>query len=135
MMKYKLFCAINSITSLVLGVSIYLFLRKDTYLHIWVNRFAPLHDGSCFSFFGADFLRYYFPDYLWGYSLCFALCCFIPPKKGRLEYPAVITALLGCGLELLQAFGWIRGTGDVLDGLMYLTAGLTVAVINKMKTR
>lgn len=134
-MNYKLFCIINSVGALVSGLFVYLFFREQTYLHTWLDLFVEFPNWSCVDFIGADFIRYYFPDYLWGYSLSFALCCFMNTKKARILLPAVMTFVLGCAWELAQGVGWISGTGDLIDVLMYLTAGITVAMINIFKLR
>ena len=122
-MKTRWLYIIHSVIALMIGGCIYLLFREHTYLHRIIGISPPLLADA--QFFGDDFLRYYFPDFLWSYSLYCGLCGIICPTGRRWIWPVAFTLGLGLIWELAQYFSWVSGTGDVADTLMY---GAAVAV-------
>ena len=118
--------------ALVLGGAIYILLRPETYVAQLFPQ-APIL-AQMRSKFGGDewnFIKFYFADYLWGLSFCcFLHLIFQPQRKGSLLC-ALGTAVYGTLLELLQYFGLISGTGDLLDVLMFISAAATALIINQ----
>ena len=116
------------VTSLILGTLIYILYRPNTFLSDCFRSF-PL-PRKAFSFFDAVWVKYYFVDYLWAFSLCCGLhTIFRPRAKGSL-FVSVVSILYGGGLELLQSISILAGTGDYWDVLMFILAALTVNMIN-----
>lgn len=104
--------------ALAVGLWIYLTLRAETYLHSLFNAQGV---WGRVRFFGSGFLRYYLPDGLWGYALAMGLYSLYPPQgKRRDVFPAAAAAIVGAAYELAQGCGWIRGTADIVDVLLYL---------------
>lgn len=71
-------------------------------------------------------LRNFGADFFWLLSLEFVLAPFIKeifPEK-YLPVLAVCSVFCGCLFEYLQAKGICKGTGDVLDCAVYLTAAV-----------
>lgn len=122
--------------ALLLGGLIYLVLRPGTY----VARLFPEYSWlkalrGQLQWQGLDFLRFYFADYLWALSLCCGLHILFHPKRKGSLLCAGITVIYGAGLELLQFFNCISGTGDFWDVIMFILAGLTATIINEKKEK
>ena len=127
---YLLLC----VSSLSLGVLLYILFRENSYIGIATNHFTVVSAArKVFAFLSCDFLMFYFPDFLWCFSLCFGLfAIYLPTQKQALM--CVLTAILfGCTWELLQYVGLISGTGDLLDALMYLLSGIICAILNMIR--
>ncbi len=118
------------ICALFAGAALYILLRPDTYIATALARFdflVQLQDKL--KYIDCDFLRFYFPDFLWAFSLsCSLQAIFAPMKTGT--FLCCIAALL-CGTvwELFQYFGVIKGTGDWVDVLMYALAAFASVII------
>lgn len=82
------------------------------------------------SWLDCGFLKYYLPDYLWGVALACGLHAIFNPKAKESLICTVVVVLLGALYEVLQWFGIISGTGDIVDVVLYALAGATVNVIN-----
>lgn len=119
-MRIRLVAFCNATVSLGLGLAVYWLFREKTFLHL---PFCGVGVFSGVSFLGDTWLRYYFPDFLWGYALTMGLYILYPPRSGKRSIgPATAAALTGMAYELLQLAGVFSGTGDVLDVLLYLYA-------------
>ncbi|MBE6618470.1 MAG: hypothetical protein E7626_01640 [Ruminococcaceae bacterium] len=116
--KFLYFCLLNCIFALLTGVAIYVLLRENTYINKLIN-FQKIGVSSAF----ADFLRFYFVDALWSYALTFALSIFISEIMA-----GVISTVFATSWELLQLCGFVAGTFDIIDLIMYLSA-IVVAVL------
>lgn len=78
-------------------------------------------------------VRNFGADGLWLLSLEFALAPFIQELFPR-KYPTVLVTVCsftGCLFEYLQEKGICKGTGDVLDCIMYLAAAMVGCLIIK----
>ncbi|MBQ3075845.1 MAG: hypothetical protein IJC26_07235 [Clostridia bacterium] len=84
-------------------------------------------------------LRYYFPDFLWAYSLCCSFMTLYPQKEFRIFCPIPwVTFGTGLAFEAAQFFHLVHGTGDIADTLLYLSAafaayGIIIQHQNKEK--
>ena len=122
-----------SFFSVLLGLLIYIFFRSETYIHLFLEKFFAF-DALFFSLADnsiIDFLRYYFVDFLW----CFSLLCILSGFSQKfcvfnLVTVSAVSVSLGIFFEFLQKVGYISGTFDYLDILMYVIAGLCHAFIN-----
>ena len=117
--------------SLTLGGLLYILFRENSYIASFVNGFTLVSKiRQIFRFCACDFLKYYFPDFLWGFSLCCGLMAIYVPAKRGMVICGLAAFLFGCLWELAQYLGIVSGTGDALDMIMYLTAGLAGIFIN-----
>ncbi len=96
--------------------------RNNTYIHSIIS--IELINISGLNFFGDSFVRYYLPDFLWGYSLAMAFYGLFLPKLKSSFCIVVIVVLAGISWELLQFIKPEFGTFDLLDCLMYLVSAL-----------
>jgi len=118
------------LVSLFLGALLYICFRNHTYLSILVDKAIPLASLQTYLRpYRNDFLMFYLPDFLWGLSLGCALEAINLPPKGVMPSGA-IAFLCGCIWELGQHLGFVNGTADPLDALMYFTAGLVTTIVN-----
>ena len=125
-----------SSTALILGGFIYVLLRENTYIAAFF-RHIPLISNlqNVFHLVNCNFLKFHFPDFLWGFSLCCALhAVFVPGLRGSI-YCCCIAVLCGAAWEGLQFCSLISGTGDWLDVVMYLFAGICCLFINNKEIR
>ena len=124
-----------TIVSLLTGFIIYLLFRENTYISRFIENFVDLSAVRKWCKpLESDFLKYYFPDYLWSLSLTSALHMIYNHKKLESWICSLSTLILGCVYELLQYLDLISGTGDFVDVLLYLLGGFTINVI-AMKRR
>ncbi len=123
MKKKFTFYLLNIGVPLVLGLGIYLFCYKTTYIN---TAFTDIFGISLpYIYYDNAFHRFitcWACDMLWAYSLTFALyLCFRVFKK-----PLIITtatsSLFAVTIELLQINGVINGTFDMLDIISELGA-------------
>lgn len=119
------------IFSLFLGVLIYWLFRENTYISKFIsNRIDSTFLKQHFWIFNNNFFKHYFVDYLWALSLsCGLHIIFLPQVKLSLIL-TLIVFLFGLMFELVQFLGYITGTGDIIDIISYLLAGITVNIIN-----
>ncbi len=109
----------HSVTALVFGGMIYLLFRSRTHIH------DILHLSSNFyatQFFGDDFVKYALPDFLWAYSFSSALHTVLGGKKRKFVFFTVV--LFGTAYEVAQGLSFIKGTGDIIDIIMYFVAAI-----------
>lgn len=134
-MKKRWYYITHSAAALIFGMFLYLLFRDGTYLHTFL-RIPTDNPLAYISFTGDQFIRYYFPDFLWGYSLCCGMFAIIMPQQYRHVIMIVlIVSVLGCGWELLQYSNIVRGTGDIMDCILYITAACLAGCINIFKGR
>lgn len=135
-MNKRRFYAFLSVASLSLGGVIYILFRPATYIakaFIKVFPFVSKISGVL-SLSNCTFLKYYFPDYLWAFSL---FCCFNAVGKSTktMKYRACAVFLMGALWEMLQYSHIISGTGDLIDVFMYITAVLSVVLLDAIYRR
>ena len=134
-MKQRWYYITHSSVALICGMFLYLLFRQGTYLHsfLCIPADNPL---ACISFTGDQFIRYYLPDFLWGYSLCCGILAIIMPQQHKHTIMIVlIVSALGCAWELLQYCNIVKGTGDMIDCMLYITAACLAGCINIFKGR
>lgn len=132
MLKKRVILTLLAIFSLITGLLIYLFLRKDTYLHGYFS--ADLCNYVYVNVkrnFWTDFIRYYLPDFLWAFAFGAALTA-VSYSHNRIVIIlfSAVSFLIGVLFEFVQYFGIVNGTFDYFDILMYAVAALTCAAIN-----
>ncbi len=128
------YCILGGI-SLLAGLFTYLLFRPNTYVTRFIIDLFP----EWYSFdkswgLNSGFIKFYFADFLWAFSFaCFLHAIFVPLLKGSLLC-ALLTSVFGMVYEGLQFFGFVGGTGDVIDCLFYIIAGIIVVAINSILT-
>lgn len=108
------------------GALIYLKGRK---VPVLFERWLLYHSKETSSFPGSIWI----PDYLWGVSLWMAM---VMVWDGWEKIPKgwkIGIALMVSATELFQWLGWMHGTGDWIDVLMYQMAIITVYILHKTK--
>ena len=131
--KKRLFYFFLSFISILLGVLIYIFFRNGTYIHQFLGNVTPIDifKSQYKSTLIVKFLKYYFVDYLW----CFSLASFLSSITEKIAFRntmviSVFSALLGILFEAAQRLSLVNGTADFYDIIMYVFAGLSHAVLN-----
>ena len=122
---------IMSAVALIIGGAMYVLFRENTYVAEAINSVCDIDwMRSLLSCFKSDFAMYYLPDFLWAFSMCTGLLSIFSVTKIRLIIIAFVTVLAGALWEALQYADIVRGTGDVIDILLYLAASIIAVVIN-----
>lgn len=118
-------------SAIAIGALLYILFRRNTYIAclfesipmvVYARRLTERYSG--------DLFRYYFPDFLW----CFSLSCgiqtiYVPQKRGVL-LSACIAFTCGVLWEIMQWCGMVSGVGDVHDVVMYLMGAILSILIN-----
>ena len=117
-----------AVVSLIVGLMIYIIFRENTYISkIFENYMDFSYLRHCARALESNFLKYYFPDFLWALSLDFWMHIIVSPKsRGSLACSAV-SGGFGVFYEVLQYTGVVAGTFDYADIVMYLSATLLVS--------
>lgn len=119
------------VVSLVLGAMIYIVFRENSYIGITFNSISMIQEiRRVLDGFSCGFLKFYLPDFLWGFSLCCNLLAVYIPKRNGCIICVGIAFLCGCVWEWMQYKGIVSGTGDINDVLMYLLASVACTIIN-----
>lgn len=131
-MRKRSFYVLLCILSLGFGGLIYVFFRPNTIVSGTAVSIFPFLEGlrKAYQDVNCDFIKYYFPDFLWAFSLfCGLNAIFNSHEKTRTN--AIIVLFLGIGWEIGQHFEIFTGTGDLLDILTYSAAVITVVFVEK----
>lgn len=116
-----------SLLSLGIGALMYVFYRQDTYIGGLIGEIIsvslPIHD--IFSAFAA----WYFPDFLWMFSLTCALFSIMLPKGKNLLLWCCVAFFMGALWEFLQWRDVVSGTADWWDVILYSMAVILAAII------
>lgn len=130
MSKQRLNVLIGTAT-LILGTLIYILFRSNSYIAKCFDDFEfVVCARRVLSPYSCDFLKFYLPDFLWGFSLCCGLQAIHNPGVRGTIACGCIALFCGCIWEMLQYLRVVRGTGDVIDMIMYLFASFTSILIN-----
>jgi hypothetical protein len=111
-MNKRLIYFLLSILCLLIGVGLYYFFKKDVLVY---ESFIGLKKMNTQGYSFANWL----PDLCWEISFLFMLSAVwgnwqLVPNSIKLLTLAVIM-----GTELVQMQGWLPGTGDIMDILVY----------------
>ena len=130
LMSNRLFFAVLSVSSLLLGGILYLLFRENTYISALLKDYTILEEiRDCLGFIENDFIKYYFPDFLWSFSLAFGLLTIFDSGFKGIVICSEVSFVCGLFWEILQFLNVVSGTGDLFDIAMYLTAAVCVVVI------
>ena len=132
MKRKNLFILFNIACPLLIGLSIYLFCYKSTYIN---TTLANVLEFSLPYFYYDNifyrFLTCWACDILWAYSLTFALFWCFKEFKKPLLICSVLSILFAIVIEFLQINHIIHGTFDVLDIVLEISAIIFAVIIMK----
>lgn len=131
--RRSIICLWHTGGALCIGALFYLFFRKETYLHTFLQTyfqyappFIPVRNPIL------TVLCNHIGDFLWAYALSSALYWIFPKNRYAAVSAFVGASVLGTGLELLQKSEIFSGTFDWLDILAeIIAAGLAVILIQR----
>jgi len=115
---------------LIIGLTIYILFRKDTYLTTILQKFDLAHIISSVknkiilpNNIFTNFVIYNLVDGLWIYSFAWAAWYFVQRKTKILLMMTTVSAFLfSLLIELLQFYRIISGTIDIIDIVCYCIA-------------
>ena len=114
---------------LMLGGTIYICFFPDVwFVKCLCQLFNIQWNGLTTRVLVVNFVRNYFLDFLWAYSLTNALFCIISEHEWKPILPLFLTLLLGTVLEGLQLMGFALGIADVMDIIAETLGGITSAI-------
>ncbi len=125
--RNNLYYVLNILIPLIIGSFIYVFYSPDTYFVRVLNVFIDTKQNVF-----TKILRNYFCDFCWAYSLAFVLS-YIYKESLSIKISIIAPISVGTALELLQLFGIISGTFDLLDIFAELVACIICYLILKRK--
>ena len=128
--KELLFYLLNIVVPLLIGTYIYIRYSPNVIFVGYLNNFVELKAKELNS--ATLFLRNYFCDFCWSYSLAFFIS-FIYYENLSLVYSILIPTTIGSVIELLQLIGFINGTYDLFDIFVELLATLLCFMILKIR--
>ena len=116
-----------SFFALAFGALLYGIYRQDTYIGEIIGNliFVSLPTDSSLAAFAA----WYFPDYLWMFSMNCALFAIMLPKGKNVILWCAVALFMGILWELLQLWDFVSGTADLWDIFMYSMAAFSAAMI------
>ena len=129
MKKKYIFFTLNIFIPLVIGLIIYLFCYRTTYINSVFTEFFGF--SLPYIYFDNAFHRFitcWACDMLWAYSLTFALYLCFQVFKSPLIITSVTSSVFAIIIELLQINNIINGTFDILDIITELLA-ISLAII------
>ena len=111
-MNKRLFYFLLSLLCLVIGVGVYYFFKKDVLVY---EAFIGIKKMNTEGYSFANWL----PDLCWEISFLFMLSAVWGNWRLVPNSIKIVTLSLIIGTELLQILGWLPGTGDIKDILVY----------------
>ena len=111
-MNKRLLYLLLSILCLVIGVGVYYFFKKDVLVY---EAFIGIKKMNTEGYSFANWL----PDLCWEISFLFMLSAVWGNWRLVPNSIKIVTLGLIIGTELLQILGWLPGTGDIKDILVY----------------
>lgn len=127
MRKKKVILLIISLAMLVLGLLLYLLLNNKAYVSQILLQIIPIQTINEDSLV-IGILRGYGADLLWSASFTLIIQFIVWLKKKR-TILLVFCSLLGIVYELMQCFGIVPGTADIVDGIVYILGSLLAIII------
>ncbi len=114
------FYGLNIFIPLLFGAFLYLTLRSDSFLSVFINRYIafPSFSYSAFPRWLITFLRNFACDILWAYSLSFAVMHILDYCRKNLRHAFILCVCFICLVEAFQKAGIFHGTFDYLDILL-----------------
>lgn len=134
-MQKRRFNIILCVVSLSVGGILYIIFRPTTYIGCFFDGVPIVKNlQSYFSALGCGFIKYYFPDFLWSFSLCCGLISLFELSNSVVLYCGLTTFACSVTWELLQHIGVFNGVADFFDIAMYLIAVITAVTLNFIRS-
>ena len=114
--------------SLVLGGLIYIFFRRESYVSILFYEIFNIENKEFVE--SGSFVGIYLGDFLWAFSFSLFLHMIYLPTVNASFVLSSIVVIMGVIYEICQSKGFISGTGDIIDALIYLFAAFAVNILN-----
>lgn len=119
----------NIFLPLAVGLCIYLLFYNGTY----INSILGIEFGfELNSAFGV-FIKSWLCDILWAYALTNSLYFVLGGFKHKIFVSAIVSICFATTFELLQLFGKVKGTFDILDIAFQIVAVILAAVLIKRR--
>lgn len=134
-MKFNHFLLINTIVPIVIGAIIYYLIDPSVIFVRWIDLLLgnSYHFNITSNYFIWKAIRNYLFDYIWSYSLVFAICY----VKSQFSFFQVMTVSIGLGLvfELLQSLECFPGTFDYMDIIVQVVSVFSALIYIMAKRR
>lgn len=121
-MSFKKFCILNIVLPLVIGTTVYLYLKPSApisqLIYLLLHISPPVLNIKSTGIH--RFIQYYLCDILWSYSLTFALSLYLGKDRLLLSYD--IAASFSTLVEVLQLLPYVLGHFDIFDIIVQLIA-------------
>lgn len=122
---------INIFLPLAVGLCIYLFFCKGTY----INSVLGVEFNFTFNSWLGVFVKSWACDILWAYALTHSLYFALYAFKHKLVISAILSVFITTAFELLQLFGKVNGTFDILDILFQIAAVFSAVQVIKRREK
>ena len=126
----KLFFLGSIIAPLLIGGALYMALSPEVFFSKITMNIYGLRQIHFEHNFLLRFVRFYFLDMLWAYSLVFALS-FAIGNEAECPEVLILAAIFSVAIEVLQKYNIMPGTYDWADIIFELLAEIIAAFIIK----
>lgn len=132
MNRKNLFLFANITIPLFIGLVIYLFFYKSTYINtVFENIFEFSLPYLYFNNSFHRFLTCWACDILWAYALTFSLFLCFKNFRKTILITSVLSILFAVSIEILQVIDVVNGTFDILDIIFEISAIFIAVIILK----
>ena len=132
MKRKNLFIFANIVIPLFIGLTIYLFCYRNTYINSAFENFLGISFPYLyFDNFFYQFITCWTCDILWAYALTFSLFFYFKDFKNSLLFSGLLSISLSIIIECLQVCGYINGTFDIWDIVLEFSAIFLAVIIIK----
>ena len=133
----KRFWVLIILVPLFLGLTIYIFLRPTAFIS---KAFYHIFSISPSTIKAPDnvfwhFIKYYFCDFLWAFSLSATVSLIIGIEKKKLVISFLVCSIVAICTEFFQLQGFIFGTFDILDVLIEIIGVILPLMIIHLRRR
>lgn len=128
----KAVCLLNILLPLLAGLSVYVLLRPDSYISLFLSGSLHLTGPNVPNDIPPDILRLlnnFGPDICWSYSLVFAVHAVLHDLRRPLAAALCLSGIVIILVESLQKFGILSGVFDPLDLVLEAAAAITATLI------
>ena len=122
---------------MVVGLIVYLILKPSAYvseLIIDILGLRQLNIQTSDNWF-LSIIRNYLCDFLWAFSLTAAISLLYYDNRFRSVISVLICLIVGIIIELLQLWGVISGTFDIVDLIVQSIGSILSIIISKIYLR
>jgi hypothetical protein len=123
--------AVGGVVYYITSPDVILVQKMDVMLGIARNAGEEIYNDNLIYMF----LRNYFLDMLWAYSLTFCIHLLIDNNAERICKTVAITFTFSLVMEILQLTDAVKGTFDMIDILVEFIAIMTAVLIIKIQFR